>query len=207
MDVTHRSAAVAEEDIDRVRSTNYSIATHKLVQINIARSSKMGTTKVHSKLVVDEHPNIVVSTEAELQSLFETEFCMRFKAEVLVTAFRCKDLGIIRTRSPTVLPLSRRLIFYSHYTNRIFRVFSIERPTDRSHLLASPTPAVTFKAHIKLLANLNTSLFRVLKFSTSGKESFTVNTAFPTRATANQVAQSNTLSRVNRTETFWSRRF
>ena len=44
----------------------------------------MGTAEVHGKLVVDVHPNVVVTTERELHSGAVGEVRMGFKAEHLV---------------------------------------------------------------------------------------------------------------------------
>ena len=44
----------------------------------------MGTTEVHGKLVVNEHPNVIVTTERELHTCTVGEVRMGFKAEHLV---------------------------------------------------------------------------------------------------------------------------
>ena len=94
-DVTHRRTAVAEEDIDIIGRVGLGVR-HERIQVHIARSCKVSTTKVHSKLVIDKDPNVVVTAEVELQTRLETEVSVGFKAEVLVTATIALYIGFLR---------------------------------------------------------------------------------------------------------------
>ena len=46
----------------------------------------MSAANIDSQFVVDEHPNVVVSADAEFQAFSKAEVCMGFGAEVQIAA-------------------------------------------------------------------------------------------------------------------------
>ena len=125
-DVTHRRTTVAEVDVDIIGVTDFGIR-HKLIQVHIARSSKVSTAKVHSELVIDIDPNVIVTTEIELEALLETEVCMGFEAEVLVTT--------------AIAPAAFLRFPASSRRSRSFATIRIERPIIRSTTPVIARPA------------------------------------------------------------------
>ena len=92
--VTHVGTAVTEEDVDRIGLANLELAMHavKGVELDIARSGQVGTTEVHSKLVIDKHPDVIVTAERELHTVAVGELSMGLEAEHLVV--QALDTGI-----------------------------------------------------------------------------------------------------------------
>ena len=94
IEIARRCAAIAEENIDVVYLTDFSVF-HELVQIYVAWSRQMASADIYGEFVVDKDPNVVVAADAELEILLEAEFGMCFGAEVHVAASIGQDSAVI----------------------------------------------------------------------------------------------------------------
>ena len=86
----------------------------------------MCSAKINRYLVINVNPNIIATANAKLEPLLEAEFCMRFEAEMLVTA-------TITLTAFFGLPTR------ATRSSRSFSAINKECPTTRSLIWAAPT--------------------------------------------------------------------
>ena len=150
----------------------------------------MGTTEVHGELVVNKHPNVVVTAEAEAQTRLVDEVCMGFKAELLVTATGTTGIFI---GLPTDIGVTR-------IVRRSFGSAHDKRPTIRTTgiAIATPAPDIVITHHGRRGKN-------IIQVVTIIIEAFAIrlgNALVPTRAIAHQVHTRSFFakSRINLTQ-------